>query len=610
MLRRALGSELRRESAVASWGRAIWILLLSALLPRPLLGQGFQPPGGTSFSGNQAATRERREIGSSAVESVTERIRRELAKSEPRASRAAPSAAPAEKATAADDEREAAATKATGKSVTPPPPSGKGRVKTVETDAQQCREAEEALLLYRIFMADAETTAEEKEQAQPRLEFWEQAARDDLIRVGTKWMSRPDAVKLKEEADKLVAEAIELIAIESFKKADEKLERASRIYPDHLESLFLLGLGALLTNDAKGAEKRFSQCLARAPGNVPLLNNAAICSALSKKYDRAVKYWEKAASIEPENPVIAQNLGQFISDATKGKSITKAARAMSAASVARGRSQERIQIDFSTVDRHVIDDASELYAKLVAGGKVPRANPTGSYLIMKLFRPKKGDKSDKSEPEDSQIVGNGSGFVIWEGFVLTNRHVVDKADAVVIQDPGNSGGEPLPGKVVAVSREMDLALIQCGALLAPPAPVSSAAVGRGTEVLALGFPVMSVVGKGLKATRGIVTGLPSNDTGNLMVLDVQVNPGNSGGPLCDKSGRVMGVVAAKTFTERFVQGYGLAIPMSDAVKFIKRNIPAFTEPEPTDRKLEWTEVDAQLSKSTVLVLIKKKKKPT
>jgi S1-C subfamily serine protease len=93
-----------------------------------------------------------------------------------------------------------------------------------------------------------------------------------------------------------------------------------------------------------------------------------------------------------------------------------------------------------------------------------------------------------------------------------------------------------------------------------------------------------------------------------MVLDVQINPGNSGGPLCDRSGRVVGVVAAKTFTERFVQGYGLAIPMSDAVKFVKANVSQFVDSAPAANTKEWTEVDAGISKSTVLILIKKKKR--
>jgi S1-C subfamily serine protease len=599
-------------------GRWAWCGVLCVATSVPLLAQTGSRPSGAAEKDPA-----RRGVGASAVETVTDRIQQDLEKSvaaapqRPGSQKAPVAEADSKKSkktesdpkeTADDEPAQGADAKRTVKPVTPPAPAGKGRVKAVEVDAQQSREATESVLLYRIFMSAAETTAEEKKQAQARFEFWEQVAKDDLVRVGKQWMPRPDAERLKGEADKLVAEAIELIKLENFAKADTKLERASKIFPDHLESLFLLGLGALLTDDVKGAEKRFSQCLARAPNHVPLLNNAALSAALSKKYDRAVKLWEKAAAVDPENPAIAQNLGQFIADAAKGKSLAKAARTKAEADAARGRVTGKIQIDFANVDKRVVSDAQEIYARLVASGKVPRSDPARGYTILKLFQEKKGGSDDRSSPEESQVVGNGSGFVIWDGFVMTNRHVVENADAVVIQDPANPSGEPLGGTVVAVSKELDLAIVECKPLKAPAVPILSAEVSRGTEVLALGFPVMSVVGKGLKATRGIVTGLPSKDTGNLMVLDVQINPGNSGGPLCDKSGRVMGIVAAKTFTERFVQGYGLAIPMSDAVPFVKKTIPAFSEPGASDKKLEWTEVDAGISKSTVLVLIKKKKK--
>jgi S1-C subfamily serine protease len=90
---------------------------------------------------------------------------------------------------------------------------------------------------------------------------------------------------------------------------------------------------------------------------------------------------------------------------------------------------------------------------------------------------------------------------------------------------------------------------------------------------------------------------------------VQINPGNSGGPLCDQSGRVAGIVAAKTFTERFVQGYGLAIPMGDALPFIQKTVPDYAPTDADAGKIDWTEVDGRISKSTVLILIKKKRKP-
>src|SRR5262245_14212758 len=523
----------------------------------------------------------------SPVEAIASRIKLELKKSavaavpDPKVTTPDPSdPSPDSEKPAATDDAHDPGVRPTGKVVTPKKPTGTGRVKALETDAQQCRTADEALLLYQIFMAAPETTAAEKTQIRPRLKFWEDTAHEGLVRVGTQWMSKADADRLKEEADRLVAEAIELINIENFAKADAKLERASRIYPDHLESLFLLGVGAFLNRDMKGAEKRFSQCLSRAPNHVPLLNNLAICEAQSFKFDRAAKHWDQAAALEPDNAAVAQNLGHFVAEA--GKSL------------------------LSGADKHAVDGASQTYLNLVTTRKVPRADPARGYVLLKLFQPKGGGKSS---PEESQITGNGSGFVIWEHFVLTNRHVVEHADGVVIQDPANPAARPLGGKVVAVSKDLDLALVQCPGLSAPAVPVNVGPVVRGTEVLALGFPVMEVVGKGLKATRGIVTGLPSRDNGNLMVLDVHINPGNSGGPLCDKSGRVAGIVAAKTFTERFVQGYGLAIPMSDALPFIQKSIPLYAIHDPGEEKLEWPDVDGRISKSTVLILIKKKRKP-
>src|SRR5262249_61829131 len=99
--------------------------------------------------------------------------------------------------------------------------------------------------------------------------------------------------------------------------------------------------------------------------------------------------------------------------------------------------------------------------------KVPRADPAKGYVLLKLFHPKAGSKSS---PEESQITGNGTGFVIWEHFVLTNRHVVEDADGVVIQDPANPAARPLGGKVVAVSKGHDLALVQGAGLGGPTVP--------------------------------------------------------------------------------------------------------------------------------------------
>lgn len=451
------------------------------------------------------------------------------------------------------------------------------KVKSLESNALKCQTADEALLLYKIFMADTDTTDDEKEQAQARFEYWEQAVTDQLVRVGTKWMPKSEADGLQKEADNLVAEALELMNVDNFAAANAKLERASKIYPEHLESVFLLAVGAFLSRDFKTAETKFNQCLSRAPNNVAMLNNLAVCEVQNKHYSAAVKHWEKAASIDLENDRVAQNLGQFISDANLKK--------------------------LGNVEKRVLNDATEVYQKMVTKDPGNRANPSKGYVVMRLLKSKPGD----SAAEESQVVGNGTGFVIADGYVVTNRHVVDDADSLVVQDPANPNGLPLAAKVVATSKDLDVALIQCRPLKAPAVPLNTVPVARGTEVMALGFPIATVVGKGLKATRGIVTGLPSDETNKMMVLDVQVNPGNSGGPLCDRTGRVVGIVAAKTFTGTFVQSYGLAIPINDAMPFIKQNMRNYTPPDFDPKPLEWTNVDALISPSTVMILIQKKR---
>ncbi|MBS0204801.1 MAG: trypsin-like peptidase domain-containing protein [Planctomycetes bacterium] len=456
-------------------------------------------------------------------------------------------------------------------------PVTSSKVKVLEANALKCQSAEEALTLYKFFMSDPGTTADEKEQAQTRFEYWEQAAVDQLVRVGTKWMTRDEAEALRKEADKLVEEALEMLNIDNFAVAQAKLEKAGKVYPDHLESLFLLAVGSFLGRDFKLAETRFAACLNRAPNNVALLSNMAVSEVHNKHFAAAVKHWEKAGSVDPDNKNVAQNVGTFVSDV----------------------GQKR----FANVDKRIVNDATELYSRMLGRDGKNRANPAKGYVLMRIMR----TKPDEQPTEESQVVGNGTGFVIADGIVITNRHVVEDADSLVIQDPSQRDGLPLAAKVIASSKDLDVALIECKQLKVPPVPLSLTPVTRSMEVMALGYPIATVVGKGLKSTRGIVTGLPSTETENMLVLDVQVNPGNSGGPLCDRSGRVVGIVAAKTYTTTFIQGYGLAIPMNDAMPFIKLHLKGFSPTTAEDKPVEWTEVDSRISPSTVMILIQKKR---
>ena len=124
---------------------------------------------------------------------------------------------------------------------------------------------------------------------------------------------------------------------------------------------------------------------------------------------------------------------------------------------------------------------------------------------------------------------------------------------------------------------------------------------------AFGYPLASTVGSGLKLTIGVVSALPDSSENNMLLLDLRVNPGNSGGPLCDSKGNVIGMVTAKTRTEssESVDSYGMARPAADLIKFLDTHLPKEAkraEALPAGEPLPWDQVDRRVNPSVHMIL--------
>jgi putative serine protease PepD len=223
--------------------------------------------------------------------------------------------------------------------------------------------------------------------------------------------------------------------------------------------------------------------------------------------------------------------------------------------------------------------------------------PTNTYLIQNLTVLATASRSGSA----------GTGFVAAPGgYLLTNAHVVNGSGRLAVRLPGIE--EPVPAEVVAQDEDRDMALIhfKVPAGMAPR-PLTLAAgrqVNRGERVAALGYPLGDFVGTGLKLTTGVVSALPEFGNGLMIVLDAKVNPGNSGGPLCDASGNVIGMITAKTsksISHGDIESYGMALPASDLEAFLKKNLknyqPTAAEPKP----LQWDEVDRLVSGSIFMI---------
>ena len=136
---------------------------------------------------------------------------------------------------------------------------------------------------------------------------------------------------------------------------------------------------------------------------------------------------------------------------------------------------------------------------------------------------------------------SGSGFVIdTAGHVLTNAHVVTGCDEIVL-----GVGERV--ELVASDQTNDLALLQRSASDRPtPLVFRSDGVRLGEEVVAAGFPLHGILADSINITVGVVSSLSGlrNDS-RFLQTTAQVQPGNSGGPLLDRGGMVIGIVSGK-----------------------------------------------------------------
>jgi S1-C subfamily serine protease len=181
--------------------------------------------------------------------------------------------------------------------------------------------------------------------------------------------------------------------------------------------------------------------------------------------------------------------------------------------------------------------------------------------------------------------GFGSGFFLnGEGLVLTAAHVVAGAASVEVQD---RSGKVTHAKIVRVSHAHDVALLSIAEAAGasggsfPCLDVDATTKHPGSDVYAIGAPTRQDLAFSL--TRGIISGIRTVDGTQLIQTDASVSPGNSGGPLLDKQGRVIGVVSRK-LAGGAVEGVAFGVAIEDALAALglssgPATAPALLRPE-------------------------------
>lgn len=215
----------------------------------------------------------------------------------------------------------------------------------------------------------------------------------------------------------------------------------------------------------------------------------------------------------------------------------------------------------SSSDRAILENGVRLRASLELNSQDAKkfaGNSRYSYrIILDYDMIKKyptaemyANGSEEYENEAKTGKWTGTGFSLLDNYIVTNYHVVDGAQNISILGVNGIHNKTYEAEVIATDKVNDLAIIRVKGVSIPsagiPYSVKTKVSDVGENVFVLGYPLTSTMGDEIKLTTGVISSR-SGYQGDLSLYQISapIQPGNSGGPLFDSNGNVIGIVSAK-----------------------------------------------------------------
>ena len=226
----------------------------------------------------------------------------------------------------------------------------------------------------------------------------------------------------------------------------------------------------------------------------------------------------------------------------------------------------------------VFEVAPSAISPTASAGSLSYAAKKASPAVVSINTSQKAGHEKNKDPwfryffgdqDDSAQTGLGSGVIVSpQGYILTNNHVVEAADEILVM---LNDGRQTQAKIIGTDPETDLAVLKVNLDKLPVMVMNnSEQVQVGDIVLAIGNPF----GVGQTVTSGIISALGRNQLGintfeNFIQTDAAINPGNSGGALVDVQGNLLGINTAIYSKSGGSMGIGFAIPVSIAKQVLE-----------------------------------------
>ena len=217
--------------------------------------------------------------------------------------------------------------------------------------------------------------------------------------------------------------------------------------------------------------------------------------------------------------------------------------------------------------------------------------------------PKIVDKEPKKQqpkkqlPNNEKIIAAASGtgfFVSKSGHIITNNHVIDDCDIVKM----SFDGKQINSKVLSVDKVNDLAILKTDITPNYVYSISNEDVELLDNIIIAGYPLGKQVSASIKTSKGSVTALAGyNDNYSEFQTDAALNQGNSGGPIMNQKGNVVGVAVAEFGKKEGVESFNFGIKSSTLRTFAKSNGLNFLPPN--KKELSNKELGALITNGTL-----------
>ena len=211
------------------------------------------------------------------------------------------------------------------------------------------------------------------------------------------------------------------------------------------------------------------------------------------------------------------------------------------------------------------------------------------------------NKLGKSPKQYSKKSWSGTGFLVSKnGYIITNEHVAGSCKNIKIQPMG------IDAKLVAKDAKYDLALLKIDGTFKHFAHFRVGSLLLGEDVITAGFPYKNLLSSSIKITTGIVSSLAGIQNDNKVIqITAPIQPGNSGGPLIDEAGNVVGVIVSKLSSEFMIRNFkeipqniNFAIKGSHLKKFLYTNNVEINQ-KVSEGKLRVTNISQSAEQYTV-----------